>query len=328
VASSKNDKKKFKINTSISVFISCVGISFLFWVLIVLSKEYTTYITVKASYENLPEDKMLTYKLPNELRLEVNAAGFVILSNSVFKPLYKVLIDATPPKKIGKYNNGDEFVLELQSQTNQIAEQLGNSLKIKSIFPNTINFYLAAKSQKVVPVKYRISYNFLSQFSFADSIRTSPNKVLLKGPQQILDRINYIETDSLVLNNIKQNVVRVVNFKMTDDLIQLNLKSTKAVVVIPVDKFTETEIEVPISINTGVSNYNIKPFPSNTKVKFLVTLSKYKKVKAQNFKVVALTQNVDLLHSNKLQLQLQSYPPYIKNPTLNPSEVEFILTNK
>ena len=237
-------------------------------------------------------------------------------------------IDATPPKKNGRYNVGDEFVLQLQSQTSQITEQLDNSYKIKSVFPDNISFYLASKSQKVVPVKYHINYNFLSQFSYADSIHISPKKILLKGPKQILDKINFVDTDSITIDSIKENVTKTVNFILTDELKQVKMRTTKGVVYIPVDKFTETEIELPITINTSSVPYNIKTFPVKTKVKFLVTLSKFKSIKPILFSVSANIKNIDLLKANKLNLTLDKYPSYIKNPVLSPSEVEFILNKK
>jgi hypothetical protein len=319
---------RFKIDANVSVFITCFFVSFLFWIMIVLSKEYTAYIFVKTNYTNLPEDKILTYKLPSELRLEVNATGFVLVSKTLTNSLQTINIDATPPKKNGRYNVGDEFVLQLQSQTSQITEQLDNSYKIKSVFPDNISFYLASKSQKVVPVKYHINYNFLSQFSYTDSIHISPKKILLKGPKQILDKINFVDTDSITIDSIKENVTKTVNFILTDELKQVKTRTTKGVIYIPVDKFTETEIELPITINTSSVPYNIKTFPVKTKVKFLVTLSKFKSIKPILFSVSANIKNIDLLKANKLNLTLDKYPSYVKNPILSPSEVEFILNQK
>ena len=296
--------------------------------MIVLSKDYTTFIYVKTNYTNLPEDKMLTYKLPSELRLEVNATGFVLLTNILFeKELSTVSIDATAPKKNGK-NISDEYSISLQSQSSQIAEQLYNTFKIKSITPDVIGFYLSAKSQKVVPIKYNIKYNFLSQFSFADSLLTIPNKILIKGPRQILDKINVIETDSLVLNNIKSDLFEKVNFKITDDLKQVQLRTLNGVVGIKVDKYTETEIEIPISVESNNPNFVIKTFPSKAKIKFSVTLSKYKTIKQSMFKVTTQTSNIDLLHAEKLDLYIEKFPSFIKNTTINPTEVEFILNAK
>jgi len=182
-------------------------------------------------------------------------------------------------------------------------------------------------SQKVVPVKYHINYNFLPQFSFADSIHTIPSKVVLRGPKQILDNISFIETDSINIQNIQKDVSQIVPFKITEDLKQVQIKSAKGVVFIPVDKFTESEIELPIETNS-TNTYFIKTFPAKTKVKFLVTLSKFKSIKPSMFKVRAITENLDLMHTNKLLLSIEKYPDFIKNPILNPSEVEFILNKK
>jgi hypothetical protein len=322
----KFPKLKIRWDQNISIFITCFVISFLLWLMIVLGKDYTTYIYVKATYSNLPEGKMLSYKLPNELRLEVTTSGFVLLTRAIKGTKEMISIDATPPKR-NEYSTVDEYQVSLLSQLSQVTEQLGNEYKIKTIFPDNLLFYLTSLSQKIVPVKYHLRYDFLPQFSFADSIHAIPSKVLIKGPKQILDNITQIETDSVSILSIQEDVTRVVPFKMTEDLKQVQIKGTRGVVFIPVDKFTETEMELPIS-NDQSGSYIIKTFPPKTKVKFLVTLSKFKAIKTTDFKIVAITQGIDLNKANKLSLRLERYPSYIKNPTLSPSEVEFILNQK
>jgi len=317
---------KIRLDQNISVFVTCFIISFLLWLMIVLGKDYTTYIYAKVNYTNLPEGKMLSYKIPSELRLEVTTSGFVLLTNAIKGDQEKIYVDATPPKK-SENKVSDEYQVSLNSQLSQLSEQLGNEYKIKSIFPDNLMFYLASMSEKVVPVKYHISYDFLPQFSFADSVHVIPSQVLIKGPKQILDNIQSIETDSINIASIQKDVTRVVPFKMTEELKQIQIKGTRGVVFIPVDKFTETEMELPININQAGS-YTIKTFPPKTKVKFLVTLSKFKSIKTSDFKIVANLQGVDLAKANKLSLSIERYPKYIKNPVLNPSDVEFILNQK
>lgn len=321
---SNRNRKRF--DKEISIFVTCFIISFSLWLMILLTKDYTSILNVKATYSNLPEGKALNNKMPNELRIEVVTTGFVLLTNAIKDVKLNVKIDATPARK-SELNTTEEFQISLQTQITQISEQLGNEYKIKSIFPDNLVVYMTPLSQKVVPVKYHVGYNFLPQFSFEDSIHVIPSKVLIKGPKHILDKISKIETDSINVSSIKEDITRIIPFRMTEDLKQVQIKGTRGVVMIGVDKFTEAELELPIqSVNSG--RYIVKTFPPKTKVKYMVTLSKYKKIKASDFKVVANTNGVDFKTVNKLSLELVQYPQAIKNPILFPNEVEFILNQK
>lgn len=324
----ENPNKKWSnwYDKEISIFTTCFLISFSLWLMIVLTKDYNSNILVKADYTGLPEGKVLSNKLPNELRIEIITTGFVLLKNALNSVQQRVEIDAAPTRKLDLEISG-EYTISLQSQISQLSEQLGTEYKIKSVFPENLSINLTTRAQKVVPVKYHLSYSFLPQFSFEDTIHLIPSRVLIKGPKHILDNIDHIETDSINISSINSDITKVIPFKINEELKQVEVKGTRGVIIIKVDKFTEAEIEIPIQ---GITEgpYQIKTFPPKVKVKYMVTLSKFKTVKNTDFKVVANIKGVDLNSVSKLALQLVQYPSTIKNPILLPGDVEFILNKR
>ena len=63
-------------------FISFLVASFLIWLLITFSKEYTTVITYAVSYKNIPQNKLLQETPIKEIDITVKASGFKILRSN------------------------------------------------------------------------------------------------------------------------------------------------------------------------------------------------------------------------------------------------------
>ena len=65
-------------------FISFLVASFLIWLLITFSKEYTTVITYPVAYNNIPQNKLLQEAPIKQVDLTIKASGFKII-RSKFK---------------------------------------------------------------------------------------------------------------------------------------------------------------------------------------------------------------------------------------------------
>ena len=60
-------------------FITFLIISFLIWLLITFSKEYTTVITYPVNYNNIAQNKLLQEIPVKKIDLSITATGFKIL---------------------------------------------------------------------------------------------------------------------------------------------------------------------------------------------------------------------------------------------------------
>jgi len=78
----KPNKSKFKVFTdrkSAVIFLACLLLSVAFWLLLSLSAESQETLVLKVQYRNLPDDKVLTEELPNDVKVVVVAEGFTLM---------------------------------------------------------------------------------------------------------------------------------------------------------------------------------------------------------------------------------------------------------
>ena len=90
-----------------------------------------------------------------------------------------------------------------------------------------------------------------------------------------------------------------------------------------VEKFTESEIEVPI--NTNNLPYKIKTFPSQVLVYFKIAQLDFNKIRAHQFNIYPVLDNMDILQMQKLSLKMSKQPDFVRNTRIVPSEVEFLI---
>ncbi len=92
-------------------------------------------------------------------------------------------------------------------------------------------------------------------------------------------------------------------------------------VVLTVDKFTESEIEIPI-VYSG-QDHAIKTFPEKVKVTYFVTLENYKRITTEMFLADVSFSGEE--NPEKLKINLVQYPSFIKIIKIEPLEVEYLL---
>ena len=88
------------------IFLFLLALSTLFWILTVLSKDYTTTVHYEADFVDLPDDKLLIEDKNVDLHLQVIAPGFTILAHrlSLRKHLPLSVSTFIPKKKGNKWN--------------------------------------------------------------------------------------------------------------------------------------------------------------------------------------------------------------------------------
>ena len=104
--------------------------------------------------------------------------------------------------------------------------------------------------------------------------------------------------------------------------------STKKVVVkVPVEKFTEGTLELPVEVLNLPEQYVIKTFPEKVKITYLVGLSNYEKVNADQFSLLAYFDKKDA-NASSLKLKLVKFPEVVRNPKIETDKVEYILRKR
>lgn len=302
-------------------FLYCLLVALVFWLMIVFSNQYKAPITFKLRYTNFPKDKMLANNLPHQVDVDVLASGFTFLGYYFNRFNDTLVLNLA---SIRKNPNSKDYYLPLYEQSRQFEQQLGNQVKITQIQLDTLHFYFDKRVVKVIPVKLNLNYEFEKQFQLNGKIEVKPSKIVVSGPASIMEDLLYVNTQQLNLFHLNKSVARTADLIVPEELKSVEFSAKKVVVKVPVEKYTEGKIELPVEVLNLPEQFLVKTFPEQVKVTYLVSLSNYGRVRSDQFSLLAYYDE----NATSLKLKLMKYPEIVRNPRIETDKVEFILRKR
>lgn len=287
-----------------------------------LDKEYVTEINYPVSYFNFPEDKIETLDLPEYFTLRVEASGYLLLKQKIGKSIYPLQIDIL--KYLPEIYLADTvgFVIRTSSFRETIENQLSDQIKIIEIKPESIKFLLAKKVSKAIIVKPNIKYKLQKQLVLKDNITLSPEKIIVSGPINILDTLNFISTDLIDIGVISESINEVLRLQSIKNL---SYSFNNVNIIINVEKFTESSVEIPVTVMNIPDSIKIQLFPEKVKVYYCIGLSKYNFINPAQFSAVADYDEIKESNAKKLTVLIKEYPANVFNLKVSPRTIDFII---
>jgi hypothetical protein len=314
-----------RLDKRLYVFLICLLFSSLFWLLTVFSKEYTADISFNASFLNLPADKILIKDLPNKISVRVKASGFSLIGVQWSAKNDTLFIDASNVKKhLTDKSTNEIYYLLLNNQLSLMAEQLGGSMKVEKIKPDTVTFVFDQKSQKIVPVKLNLSYSFAKQYQLHGKVKVIPSNIIIRGPKSILDGISFLETKSHSIKDIETTKRHIIPLK-NNNIQGVDYGINSVVAEIPTEKYTEAELMLPVVVKNVPFGYVVKTFPPQVKVTYNVSLENYDLIKPEQFVVEANLTSTDDITNNRIKVRLVKQPKEVSKVKMINPQVEFIM---
>ena len=311
----KNDRK-------LVIYLICVGIATIFWFLNALNKEYTVELKFPVKYTNLPPNKVLVTPPPKELTLKVHAYGFTVLRHKLsisFSPLIFNVNEFTA-KRMEKSSRSN-FAIASKLFIDRFSGQISNEFKIIEIEPDTIYFKFDHVISKKVAVRPNLTCTFKKQHFLSARITTSPDSVTASGPKTIIDTLHFVSTAFQHYDLLEQTTQRNVLLDYSKNIV---LQPQRVILKIPVEEYTEKQLEVPIQIDDLPQNTHVNLFPDKVQITFMIGLNYFSGVKPEDFKVTVSYQDI----KNKtelLPLKLEEQPPHLFNVSLNPRKIEYLI---
>ncbi|MCB9359822.1 MAG: hypothetical protein H6587_10605 [Flavobacteriales bacterium] len=330
----KNSLNKFKIliskasnNKKLYVFLSCLCLTIFFWLLNALGNRYSTTIVVDVEYKNNPKNFVILNDLPSQLLVNVSGLGFDLLGYQFKLEKHPVVIDLLGVKGLKKLKNSFNSTLDFSVYKPFISEQLGNQIEVIELSPEKVDVLLDKQVSKLVVIKPVLSLDFENQYQLDGEVKVKPAVVNVEGPKSVLDTLRAVYTEDIICSGLESTTTREVSFNNQHKLQRLSFDLSKVIVFIPVEKFTESSISIPIDYINVPDSIELKAIPNEVQLKFMIPLSKISNITESRFNV-----NVDYLKINekygKLKVSLTKYPDYLKSITIKPSKVEYILKKK
>ncbi len=313
-------------NKKLLVYLIFVGLSTIFWFLNTLGKTYSAEINYPVTFVNMPTDKVLVNKLPEKLVLRINAYGFDILRYKLRALFASNSFDVKSytAQTINK-ESLSEYILYTSNIEGKISDKLASDIKLLQITPDRIVFRFSPMASKKVPVKLRAKLAYKQQFKKNGRIVITPDSVLIKGTQAVLDSISKAKTEMLVLENLHLDKNGSIALEEKEGV---TFSPKKVDYHIPVQRFTESSTNVKIQVENLPEAKLLRLFPNEIKVNYFVGMKQYNTVSPEQFNVVVNYEDAINNKSEKLKVTLKTYPKTVYNVRIYPETVSYLIEEK
>ena len=309
----KKDKSRFL------TFLVFLVISTVLWFLIKLSKEYTTQAEYTLAYTEVPVNKWVSTS-KQTVKFSFVADGFVTLRYHLV-PKQKRMVEI--PLNEVPYRLEGGFTYSYNSQ--YVAERLAHSLNIASgnvtINDDKQYFNMEDLQSKEIAVNVPLEVTMQRQFQLYGQPEVVPDHLTVYGPKNLLDTLMQVNTYPLQATNLSAPLQSVLALDLFDGAIRSEV--SEVTVGIDVEQYTETDIEVPVSITDSLE---LRFFPEKVSLKCMVPIRDFANITPQSFQVVADTAQLHRLQP-LLDVRVLREPDHIQVIKMEPTQVEYLIIN-
>lgn len=318
----KSRIQKIKVNPGASngrktlIFLFYILLATGFWFLQSLQDEYETTISFPIRYKDLPNNLIVVKPLPSQVDVKIKDKGTLLLNYTFGKEALPIEIDLA---KLDYKNN--EAQITRRTLESDVQKRLITSTIVQDIDPSTILVEVDTLGQKKVPVTFNGDISTRLGYMISGPITITPDEVEVYAPASTLDTIISVSTELLELKNIEKSLSREIT--LNEDGFKCSPASV--VVALNVEEYTEKTLTIPIECIGLPSDLTLRTFPDQVKITAQVPLSKFKELTESDFKIeIDYKEAIDLKEST-IPVKLIEKPEWIKNYTISPDRIEYIL---
>lgn len=308
----------FRKSSESLVFLFFLFISFCFWLLQSLNETFDVEVEIPLALKYVPEDVMITTDMPEVVYAVVHDRGTALTRFMFGKRMDTVSVDFT------HYDRGRLFDRVMVPKTDVIRgiqSNLKNSSQVKTLRPDTIDFYYNRGIKARVPVCLSGIVSAAPQH-YVQKTHITPDSVDVYAPSSVLDTLQAVYTKPVTIQDVVHSQVRDVQLNMSP-----GMKSEPASVSlsVDVDYYTEKTVEVPVVGLNFPGDKALRTFPSKAKVTFRVGAARFHEITPDMFVLLITYEELLQNTSSKYHLHLKSMPEGTSNPRIDPQEVDYLI---
>ena len=263
---------------------------------------------------------MIAVDLPDSLNVKMKGSGFTFFANQWTNSIGPLELDASRAKNLG----GGDFSFATNVRSDSFALSLGQGLQILKIVPDTVIISFEGRAEKQVPVRPHVTVQCAPSFRLGDSITANPKTVEVSGPEALVKKITYVETENKTYFNLDKAVNEKIKLVLPAEFSQVTIVPPAVNINLPVGKYTEGRFKIPVEPINVPSDIVVKPFPDKVDVVFLVAVENYSAIRPDMFRVV-LDYSKAIPGNNSLRVEFARQPVNILNLHAEPQPVEFLI---
>jgi hypothetical protein len=310
----------------LTVFLICVLLSLLSWILISLGKEYSSTFVVPVRYANFPENKTLLNKVPNQLAVSVSGSGYDLLQfdERLTQDTLEINLDNL---KMGVYGDYQRGYLDQAELGKDLQERLKGALAINRVLSDSSVFIFDLKVARILPVKPKVIFEVEQGYVMSDSIHALPAEVEVYGALSVLDTMRYIYTEPISLGKLdrSKSVLAKVSLRFIGH--DATTSADSVMVKVPIDQLTEKSFMIEPTLLNVPDSVTLLTFPSSIEVTAQLPLGRYDRLSSDDIRL-----EVDFHAYQKgymvLPVSLTHWPTYTEHIQIKPEQVEIVLSRK
>ncbi len=318
-------RQKLRFDKRMLLYVVFFCFSALMWFFNKLGEETNATIQYPITFINLPMQKVVVNGLPDNFDLSVHARGFDILRYKLGKTPEPVVINLSRLNHILAKESTMEFNLGTSVLFEEIRSQLPSDIELSMIQPDTIYFVFSNYGEKRVPVVPVLDLHFASQCRVDGEVNVEPAMVTVNGPDIILDTLQAVYTKPVSARKVTHNVRKNIELQPIEGLALIH---HKVKVEVPVSKFTESLITVPITVKNDSANHKVKLMPNEAVIRFWVSINDFSRINQSDFKVEVDASQIDSQIGLQLPVDIPVMPQNVFNVQIDPKIVNFVIESR
>ncbi|MFA9390481.1 MAG: CdaR family protein [Prolixibacteraceae bacterium] len=307
------------------IFSVCFLIASGLWLVNAFGKRYETTVSMPVQYTNLPKNKVLVQAPPSTIEIKMEANGFTLLRHKIkltINPLNFNIKAFT--NNLMSNDNINNYKVASDQFIPQFSRQVSSEIKLIDITPDTLYFQFDQVISEKKAIAYNFELNFENQFFLLDSVRFTPDSVMVRGPKSIVQKMDKVYTKKQKFKNLNTSVKRNVLLEEQD---QLQFEPRRVVVNIPVSQYTEYNEKIPITEFNVPDSIKLVTLPGKIDISCLVALTEYKSLSPSSF-IIGVDYNDIVENLNALPIKVYGNPGHVKMLKYSPASVKFIIETK
>jgi hypothetical protein len=270
-------------------------------------------IRVELNYSGVDDRIVLSTPLPSYLTVGVRDKGRQLRQLSKQDLTINLNISSLFAEQTGTlYITADMLRPRLQ-------DILPGTTNVQQVYPEQIKTQYIIQSSKRVPILLQADIHYAPQYQLKSQAQLSIDTISIYGTESALSGINYIYTDSLHIDQLRDSVAHTIGLQIPSNI---RSHTSQVQVIVQAEQFTDKSFVLPIQTEQVPKGEHMRLFPQQTTVVVRVGISHYAQVTLEDLSAICYYPTS---HSDALPIEIQTNNPHISNIRCYPSVVEYII---
>ncbi len=299
--------------TDRQMLLFCIGLAFVFWLILNLSQDYEVNKEVNIEYLVSPE-RVVEGDPPRTVSVQLRGRGWNLIWESLRGRALNVVVDV---------EDNPSLLLTTNLLQQKISRELSSGdLEIDNLGYEAQRVVTTEREGKLVPVVPRINMDFAPGYFAAEGMQVSPDSVRVSGTPEELESVVDWPTEPVELTKLEEDTEITVGLRAPPEGLSLNYAAVR--VGVGVEAFIEQQIEVPVRLRNAPPSDSSRVFPTTVTVTVTIPESEYGKLTESSFRVEADLDQLQISGDhNTLPLSLTRVPTSAKSVNFSPRAVEY-----